>query len=797
MVDGSDGSRFSARTGEPSASGRLTGAGPLGASPLSELGSEWHACPRCQGRFGREVDTCPNDGAKLVLTDELVGTTLSGTYFVERVIGEGGMGRVYEARHTRIPQKRFAVKALLPEYARQPEVLARFQREAEASAAIASEHVAGVYDVDRGADGRPFMVVEYLDGKELGAYLDAVGKLDVPTAVFIARQVCRALGAAHATGVVHRDVKPENVFLTGDVARPRVKVIDFGISRLEDQAGGSLTRTGMILGTPAYMAPEQARGDRVDKRADLYAVGGILYRALVGRVPFDRPDPSAVVVAVLTEEPIAPRTLEPRIPAALELVIQTAMAKDPARRFPDADALDAALAPFDTLAAAAAAAAAAPSGAPPTSRAPSAVSLGEQARELRSARPFIALLLTVGGAATLLGLVGLLAAFVRAGRGGGPLGAVTGQEAMLIGLAMLGALATPVLLAVLYLRKHTWQNSQRVLELLRRLRAPVLVGLATYGMAALLTRTIELVLLRRVLGITWAGWDALWFLAAVAAAALATLWPRLDARASEHARPTRLLYACAGLGGLALVVALAVQGGTSLDAAGLASAAVAATPSASAATSAAASGTPPASGSTGALPSGAPAHPTAALPPPPRDASAEDIWRELQKQLEFGRLKDAAATFDRLLTADPAAGERPEAREAFIKIYMNVTMAHPAETALMSKMLTERMGTTGPDILYLLLTTRGGTAAADRAAQLLQDPAVRARGTPAMRIAYELRTAACADKPALFERAAAEGDARVLGDLGLLEHCNRRQACCLTGNESLKAAIAALRARTQ
>ncbi|MBI4953417.1 MAG: protein kinase, partial [Myxococcales bacterium] len=201
MVEGSDGSRFSARTGEPSATGRLTAAGPLTASPLSELGSEWHTCPRCQGRFGREVDTCPHDGAELVLTDELVGTTLSGTYFVERVIGEGGMGRVYEARHTRIPQKRFAVKALLPEYARQPEVLARFQREAEASAAIASEHVAGVYDVDRGADGRPFMVVEYLEGKELGAYLDAVGKLDVPTAVFIARQVCRALAAAHATGV--------------------------------------------------------------------------------------------------------------------------------------------------------------------------------------------------------------------------------------------------------------------------------------------------------------------------------------------------------------------------------------------------------------------------------------------------------------------------------------------------------------------------------------------------------------------------------------------------------------------
>jgi len=251
------------------------------------------------------------------------------------------MGRVYEARHTRLHTKRFAVKLLHHELARQPEVVTRFQREAEAASVLTHPNVVGVYDVNTSADGRPYIVAEMLEGEELGNYLERLGKLPVVEAVHIVRQVCRALGAAHAHGIVHRDVKPENVFLAGPSAT--VKVLDFGISKVAENSDG-LTKTGTVMGTPDYMAPEQARGDRVDARADIYAVGAILYRALTGRKPFDGMDPMAILTAVLTQEPERPSTLEPSIPLSLELIVQRTMAKSPAERFATMEALEQALA---------------------------------------------------------------------------------------------------------------------------------------------------------------------------------------------------------------------------------------------------------------------------------------------------------------------------------------------------------------------------------------------------------------------------------------------------------------------
>ncbi len=276
-------------------------------------------------RYPGEFKVCPRDATELeeisgpAETDEMVGQTLASSYTIVRSIGEGGMGRVFEARHTRIPAKRFAVKMLHPEFTRQPEVLTRFQREAEAAATIDSPYVVDVYDVDRTADGRAFLVAEYLQGKEFANYLEEVGKMPVGAAVRVVRQVCKALTAAHAKGVVHRDMKPENVFLTGDPAQPIAKVIDFGISKLGDDAPGTaLTKTGMIMGTPSYMAPEQARGERVDHRADIYAVGAILYCALTGQRPFDSGDPTATLTAVLYPRPASsrPRSLEPSIPGS-------------------------------------------------------------------------------------------------------------------------------------------------------------------------------------------------------------------------------------------------------------------------------------------------------------------------------------------------------------------------------------------------------------------------------------------------------------------------------------------------
>src|SRR5450432_3921210 len=308
-------------------------------------------CPTCGARYPADFRVCPRDATPLEDApddeDPIIGQLLDGSYEVLRVIGEGGMGRVYEARHTRLHTKRFAVKLLHHELARQPEVVTRFQREAEAASVLTHPNVVGVYDVNTSADGRPYIVAELLQGEELGNYLERVAKLPVVEAVHIVRQVCHALSAAHAHGIVHRDVKPENVFLAGPSAT--VKVLDFGISKVAETSDG-LTKTGTVMGTPDYMAPEQARGDRVDARADIYAAGAILYRALTGRKPFEGTDPMAILTAVLTQEPKRPSTLEQSIPLALELVVQRTMAKTPSERFPTMLALEQALAPFDTTA---------------------------------------------------------------------------------------------------------------------------------------------------------------------------------------------------------------------------------------------------------------------------------------------------------------------------------------------------------------------------------------------------------------------------------------------------------------
>jgi len=287
-------------------------------------------------------------------SDPLLGATLSETYVVERAIGEGGMGRVYLARHTRIAQKRVALKVLRPEYANHREVLARFQREAEAAASVSHPNVVTVLDIGRTASGLPYLVCEYLEGRDLSEHLADKGKLDVPSALHIIKQVCKGLAAAHASGVVHRDLKPHNVFLVGDFtsgapARPAVKILDFGLSRfLQTTPESQLTQSGAIMGTPAYMAPEQARAQPVDRRADVYGTGAILYAALTGRPPFVGETAQETVLAVLNQEPPPPRSLEPSIPVPLEIILERALAREPADRFADALSLEIALEAFES-----------------------------------------------------------------------------------------------------------------------------------------------------------------------------------------------------------------------------------------------------------------------------------------------------------------------------------------------------------------------------------------------------------------------------------------------------------------
>ncbi|HEY4160260.1 MAG TPA: serine/threonine-protein kinase [Polyangiaceae bacterium] len=503
-------------------------------------------CPTCGGRYPADFRVCPRDATPLEDApsdeDPLLGQLLAGSYEVMRVIGEGGMGRVYEARHTRLHAKHFAVKVLHHELARQPEVVTRFQREAEAASALIHPNVVDVYDVNTSPDGRPYIVAELLQGEELGNHLDRIGKLEVADAVRIVRQVCRGLAAAHASGIVHRDVKPENVFLAGPEGI--VKMLDFGISKLAESPDG-LTKAGTVMGTPDYMAPEQARGDRVDARADIYAVGAILYRALTGRKPFEGLDPMATLTAVLTQEPPRPTALEQSIPLALELVLQRAMAKSLKERFQTMEALEQELPPFDEFGAAPAlqpsvvvqsvrsdtpptlleAAARTLLAAPQTGTGVDAIE--ETARNVRLARPGLVFFSLFGWSWLFLNLVAVAAALVRLLRGND----LSSAEVTLSMVGVLATLSSPLVMWVRHLRRDVWPSTPRAVEVLGRLRRSTLYSVAAYGFSAVLVQVFEGVLSRNGLGVSRPGWALFSFTVAFAVAALTWLAASSRARA--------------------------------------------------------------------------------------------------------------------------------------------------------------------------------------------------------------------------------------------------------------------------
>jgi serine/threonine-protein kinase len=280
--------------------------------------------------------------------DALVGTVLADRYEIVRRIGEGGMGAVYEARHTVIG-KRVAVKVLLEKFLEKPDLVARLLQEARLASSIGHQHIVDVTDFGTTADGRAFVVMEFLEGESLAELVIRDAPLSVERSLRIARQVASALGAAHAKGIVHRDVKPENVYLVRRDDADFVKVVDFGISKAvhasdEGPEWQRLTRTGMVLGTPLYMSPEQARGgEDVDSRADVWAVGVVLYECLTGEVPFRAHNYLGVISQVLTEEATPPSRLRPElgIQASVEIVVMRALEKDRARRYQQMSDLEA------------------------------------------------------------------------------------------------------------------------------------------------------------------------------------------------------------------------------------------------------------------------------------------------------------------------------------------------------------------------------------------------------------------------------------------------------------------------
>jgi eukaryotic-like serine/threonine-protein kinase len=273
----------------------------------------------------------------------LLGTTVAGRYKVIKLLGEGGMGQVYLAEHSAI-EKRIALKVLRSEYAHKGEIVTRFQQEAISASRIKHPNVLDVFDFGQLENGCFYLAMEFLEGNDLADELQRSRVLTAPRALPIAMQICRALAAAHSKGVVHRDMKPENVFLqrTGD-GEEIVKIVDFGIAQLKpsnEEAAATashrrLTRTGMIFGTPEYMAPEQASGKHADLRCDVYAVGIILFELFTGAVPFTGETFLGVLTKHLNEVPPSMRAVYPDLQLSTELegVVSRALAKDPLQRY--------------------------------------------------------------------------------------------------------------------------------------------------------------------------------------------------------------------------------------------------------------------------------------------------------------------------------------------------------------------------------------------------------------------------------------------------------------------------------
>lgn len=278
------------------------------------------------------------------------GDVFLGKYRVERVLGKGGMGMVLAARHLTLGEL-FAVKVMLPEMVANPEAVGRFLREAQASARLRGEHVARVHDVGTLENGVPYMVLEYLEGNDLDHVLVSRGALSVGEAAGYVYQVCEALVEAHGLGLVHRDLKPPNLFLT---RRPNgsacIKVLDFGISK--DVNGGDknsprLTQTGTIMGSPHYMSPEQMVDSKnVDNRCDIWAIGIILYELVTGTMPFHADTMPEIVAKVLSTQPSPPSQVRAGITPAFDALVARCTEKNRDNRFQSVQEFMTALRPF-------------------------------------------------------------------------------------------------------------------------------------------------------------------------------------------------------------------------------------------------------------------------------------------------------------------------------------------------------------------------------------------------------------------------------------------------------------------
>ncbi|MDH3495273.1 MAG: serine/threonine protein kinase [Gemmatimonadota bacterium] len=298
-------------------------------------------CSTCGSEYPDDQKFCPGDGTALRSTAQgsLIGSVIADRYHIVKKLGEGGMGAVYLGEHVKMGRQS-AIKVMSPSMTSDPDAIARFNREAANAARINHPNVCAIYDFGETPDGIIYLAMEFIEGEALGDVLDREGALAPHRAVAILQQTADALQAAHELGIVHRDLKPDNIMLArGRGGAELVKVVDFGIAKaMRGQEGQQVTKTGLVVGTPEYMSPEQLSGDVLDGRSDIYSLGLVFFRMLTGTFAFEADSAQEVMIKRLTDEPLPLARARPDlgVPEALQRVMDRALARMPGDRYDNA-----------------------------------------------------------------------------------------------------------------------------------------------------------------------------------------------------------------------------------------------------------------------------------------------------------------------------------------------------------------------------------------------------------------------------------------------------------------------------
>jgi serine/threonine protein kinase len=306
-------------------------------------------CPQCGKEYDVQTKFCPTDGSTLRSAagsgDDIIGSVIADRYHVIRKLGEGGMGQVYLAEHVKMGRMS-AIKVMTPSLVHDADAVGRFNREAANASRINHPNIAAIYDFGETSDGLIYLAMEFVEGESLTKLCEALGAMPAPRAAEIARQVAGALEAAHERGIVHRDLKPDNIMISrGRDGADLVKVVDFGIAKAAEGAGQKVTRTGLVVGTPEYMSPEQLTGDTLDGRSDLYALALVTFNMLTGMLPFTGQTTQEALLKRLTDRPLSLAEARPDLywPPALQAVLDRALSRLASDRYQHASEFGAAI----------------------------------------------------------------------------------------------------------------------------------------------------------------------------------------------------------------------------------------------------------------------------------------------------------------------------------------------------------------------------------------------------------------------------------------------------------------------